>query len=108
MRACVVLVAACSFTPGVPANTTPSDGRALDTLQGDATRAIDAAVDASTMCAMHATDMFGGHHYFRSVAGSWQASQADCAKFGGHLVKIETTGENMFVATTYAAGEPTG
>ena len=106
MRAWIVLVAACSYAPGAaPGGTAGSDASSLDGAKRlDAPTLIDAAIDADASCLTRATDTFGGHHYFQSVQGTWQLSQDDCAKVGGHLVKIETPAENMFIASTYSAG----
>jgi hypothetical protein len=49
------------------------------------------------MCIAHASQTYGGHHYFTTNNGDWPTSQGTCASQGGHLVKIETSGEDGFV-----------
>ena len=96
-----LLLAACSFEHGALSTI---DGRGSST--GDARpidARIDAPIDASSMCLAQSTATHLGHHYFETQNLSWDLAKGTCASLGGHLVKIETMDENLFVTTTFAA-----
>ena len=103
MRWLLLVTAACSFEhgslqsdgPGSGSGSQQTDARPLDA-------SIDAPLDANPGCLTRATKTYNGHHYFATSDKSWDASQAECASVSGHLVKIETSGENNFIGTNFA------
>jgi hypothetical protein len=114
------LVAGCSFEHGALTGnggpreagvTIDSPKQTTDAKAGDA-RPADATMmgmpDANSTCLATATQTIGGHHYFATAYGTWQASQNACASFGGHLVKIETMSENQSVTSAFGPGTSNG
>lgn len=93
-------LASCSYTAG---QTSGSASTPPDAPVGQASP--DAPPDASTACLAHATKTLAGHHYFATGSQqSWTNSQATCASFGGHLVKIRSMAENDLVTSLAGGG----
>jgi hypothetical protein len=111
MRLALVVIAGCSFHtqelgPIAKADA-PRAGDAPVAHDAPIDAAPDAPPDAPSMCVTHATTTFGGHHYFATANASWTAAETACESFGGHLVKLETQGEDQFVTSTLTAGSYT-
>ena len=105
MRWLLLVTAACSFEHGA----LQTDGAGSQMTGGDAgpidARPIDGPPDAPSQCVTSSTATYMGHHYFATASNaSWANSHGACLLVGGHLVKIETTGENTFIQTTFGSG----
>jgi len=89
----------------------PGDARAGDAPASDT--AVDARsadsgdmLDGNPICIAYATQVYGGHHYFVTAAiESWSELVTACSEMDGHLVKIETAGENAFIGENFTASE---
>lgn len=99
MRWVLALLTACSFEHGALTTDGRGSGSAIDARPIDAR--IDAPIDASPMCIAQSTATYLGHHYFETQNLSWTLAQQTCSTLGGHLVKIETMDENIFVMSTF-------